>query len=86
MKVNPEWVRFKALNASARQAAAAESKDERPSLSSTAKRSTGQKEFLNKLKNAAAPKATPLSPRAKHEKEKAAERTGETPEGQRARQ
>jgi hypothetical protein len=36
-------VRFKALNASARQAAAAESKDERPSLSSTAKRSTAQK-------------------------------------------
>ena len=84
----PRLVRFKALNASARRAAATENKDDKIAISTSSTRSTAQKAFMSRLQSvAAAPTvAAPASPRMKPDKQKATGNTGETPDGQKPRQ
>lgn len=58
----PRTVRFKALNAAARSAAAREAQAERPKAAKTTERSAAQKDFLAKLEDAKTALAQPASP------------------------
>jgi hypothetical protein len=85
----PRTVRFKALNAEARKVVAAESQSTRRKLFQTTDRAQEQKNFLAKVTaahKAKAAMAAPSSPRNVPGKQKATDKTGETPEGQKARQ
>lgn len=78
----PRTVRFKALNAAAREAAANEAKSERPKVSKTTDRSAVQKDFMKRIAAASTTQMQPASPRAQPPKQKADGPTGETPAGQ----
>ena len=78
----PRTIRFKALNAAARQSAAADTQARRQLFRATT-RATQQKEFPEQASAAAKakqPPGSPASPRPAPGKHKATERTGETPD------
>ena len=84
----PRTIRFKAVNAASRSAAASSDQQARQILFRPSERIAKQKEFLAKM--AAPAKApgslqAPASPRNVPAKQKATDRTGETPDGQRAK-